>query len=167
MQNCAAIAVVFSTDKKSVLLVQRRDTPVWVLPGGGIDLEESPAEAAVRETLEETGVTVSATRLVAKYFPTNQMGRITYLYECELVSGSPGPTDEARQAVFHPLNKLPSAFFVIHQKWLQDALSKHPAPLEKPLEGVTYLQFIKFMVCHPWITFRYALSRLGLPWNSR
>jgi len=33
--------------------------PRWITPGGGIDSDESPIEAAVRELAEETGIRVS------------------------------------------------------------------------------------------------------------
>lgn len=33
--------------------------PRWLTPGGGIDSDESPSEAAVRELAEETGIRVS------------------------------------------------------------------------------------------------------------
>ena len=41
-----------------VILVKRRDCPVWVLPGGKIDDGETPEEAIIRETKEETGYDV-------------------------------------------------------------------------------------------------------------
>ena len=31
----------YSEDRKEILLIKRRDVPVWVLPGGGIDSGES------------------------------------------------------------------------------------------------------------------------------
>lgn len=50
---------------RSVLLVRRADNGEWSPITGIIDPEEEPARAAVRETLEETGVVAEATRLVS------------------------------------------------------------------------------------------------------
>ncbi|MFZ2776611.1 MAG: NUDIX domain-containing protein [Candidatus Rickettsiella isopodorum] len=38
---------------------------LWTLPGGWADVNESPAEAVIRETLEETGYVVKVSKLVA------------------------------------------------------------------------------------------------------
>ena len=39
-----------------ILLIRRTDNASWAMPGGGIDVGETPAQAAVREVLEETGI---------------------------------------------------------------------------------------------------------------
>ena len=54
-------------DAGKVLLIKRRDFQVWALPGGGIDAGESVAQAAVRETREETGLEVELQHLVGVY----------------------------------------------------------------------------------------------------
>ena len=51
----------------ALLLVQRRDSGVWELPGGRIDVGESAPQAAVRETAEEAGVAVRITGLVGLF----------------------------------------------------------------------------------------------------
>lgn len=51
----AAIGVVLDPDDR-ILLVRSSSTAEWTLPGGIIDPAEAPADAVVREVLEETGV---------------------------------------------------------------------------------------------------------------
>jgi len=56
-------AAIFNADGQ-ILLMQRADNARWCLPCGWVDPSESPAEAAVRETREETGLEVEVSRLV-------------------------------------------------------------------------------------------------------
>lgn len=53
----------------AILLQQRRDTGQWALPGGVQDIGESPAQCAVRECEEETGIIAEATGLLGVYSP--------------------------------------------------------------------------------------------------
>ena len=45
-----------STTQGKILLIRRTDNDNWAVPGGAVDLGESVAQAAVRETLEESGI---------------------------------------------------------------------------------------------------------------
>lgn len=62
----AASAVVVD-DEGRVLLQRRTDNGMWALPGGKMELGESLGDCAVRETFEETGVTVEVTGIVGTY----------------------------------------------------------------------------------------------------
>src|SRR5829696_2319921 len=55
--------VVFKGE--AVLLVRERDDGSWALPGGWIDVGESPSEAVIREVYEESGYRVRASKLLA------------------------------------------------------------------------------------------------------
>src|SRR5512146_2810265 len=61
-----ASAVVLN-DRGEVLLHRRSDNGLWWLPGGAVDPGEEPANAACRETWEETGVEVVPERVSGVY----------------------------------------------------------------------------------------------------
>ena len=62
-----AVNVVVVNDAAEILLIRRTDNGNWALPGGAIDLGESVAQAAVRETLEESGIECAITGIVGIY----------------------------------------------------------------------------------------------------
>ncbi len=55
----AAFATILD-EQGRMLLVHRRDLDIWERPGGGVDEGETPWEAVIRETREETGLQVVA-----------------------------------------------------------------------------------------------------------
>ena len=57
---------VFDTDGR-ILLVQRRDSDLWVLPGGIAEIGQTLAESALRELWEEAGLRGSVTRLLGVF----------------------------------------------------------------------------------------------------
>src|SRR4051794_39674047 len=101
-------ANVAVTDGEGRLLVIRRaDNDNWALPGGAMDCGETMAQAALRETKEETGIDCEITGLVGIY--TNPRHVILYTsdgevrQECSLVfaaravSGEPTPSSESSE----------------------------------------------------------------------
>lgn len=80
---CAGIMLVNKDGK--VFVGQRIDnkTEAWQMPQGGIDEGETPEDAAVRELLEETGITADHAEIIARsegeYFydlPEELIGKI-------------------------------------------------------------------------------------------
>ena len=57
-------AVVFN-EKDQILLIQEKVDGKWAMPGGWTDISYSPGEVAVKECMEEAGLKVKATRLLA------------------------------------------------------------------------------------------------------
>ena len=51
-----AIGCIVGNDKGEILLVQRKDSGVWLYPTGWADVGYSPAEVAMKEVEEETGI---------------------------------------------------------------------------------------------------------------
>jgi 8-oxo-dGTP pyrophosphatase MutT (NUDIX family) len=93
-------------DGERLLLTKRSDNGEWCLPGGGIDPGERPAEAAEREVLEETGLTVRATELLGVYsnpdvvvvYPDgNRVQIVGVLFRAESVDGVAGLSNEVTE----------------------------------------------------------------------
>lgn len=70
-QRAAGVLLVDSAGR---VLLQHRDTHAptgankWSLVGGGIEGDETPEDAAHRETLEETGLTITHPLILFKYY---------------------------------------------------------------------------------------------------
>ena len=62
-----SINVVVVNDAREILMIRRTDNGNWALPGGAVDLGESVAQAAARETLEESGIECMVTGIVGIY----------------------------------------------------------------------------------------------------
>jgi ADP-ribose pyrophosphatase YjhB (NUDIX family) len=102
--------VVFRDEE--ILLV--REPEGWSLPGGWVDVGESPAEATVREVLEESGYATRATKLLAlqdrdrQGYPPHAWHVWKVVFLCELEDGEQralgAETDDAR---FFALDRLP------------------------------------------------------------
>ncbi len=60
-----AIGAIVGNDAGEILLVQRGDSGIWLYPTGWADVGYSPAEVAVKEVLEETGIECEPVQLVA------------------------------------------------------------------------------------------------------
>jgi 8-oxo-dGTP pyrophosphatase MutT (NUDIX family) len=69
--------VIVVNSQGQILLIRRTDNGNWAVPGGGMDPGESITDTAVRETLEETGITCEITGLVGIYTSPRHVIRYT------------------------------------------------------------------------------------------
>jgi ADP-ribose pyrophosphatase YjhB (NUDIX family) len=62
-----SVTVVVIDGEDRILMVHKTDNDLWAFPGGGMDLGEYMADAAVREVKEETGLDVQIVGLIGIY----------------------------------------------------------------------------------------------------
>lgn len=104
-------AVVFKDNK--LLLAKETQDGLWSIPGGWADIGYSAAENAEKEVLEETGLEVKATRLLAltdrRKHPHPAMFLHVYkaFFWCELIGGELKPSIETSEVGFFGRNELP------------------------------------------------------------
>jgi 8-oxo-dGTP diphosphatase len=114
---CAFVAVRDIT--RRLLLVRRCDTGDWELPGGRVDPGESASDTAVRETAEESGITVEITGLVGIYTdpghvitePHTGLVRQPFAvcFHARPLSGSPGGDQtETSDALWFTIGDIPA-----------------------------------------------------------
>jgi ADP-ribose pyrophosphatase YjhB (NUDIX family) len=126
----SAAGIVYD-DEGRVLFVRQRPDGVWSTPGGSLEPEETPAEGAVREVREETGLETAVVRLlgviggpsfVVEYPNGDRSQYLSTVFECAVIGGTLRPDhDEVSEVAFLSLDE---ARAVITQPWLLDALPK-------------------------------------------
>ena len=63
----AAVIVEWGHSVGRILLIRRADNGLWAMPGGALEVGETPAEGVMREVFEETGVRCAAVALVGVF----------------------------------------------------------------------------------------------------
>lgn len=118
-----------------ILLVQERSDGRWAMPGGYADVGTSPAANAVKETWEEAGLRVEATRLYACYDqhhpahppPLHHFYKLHFL--CDAAPDDPAPGHEVADARFFAPDALPD--LSVNRTWAKDiarAFAHHADP---------------------------------------
>jgi 8-oxo-dGTP diphosphatase len=106
--EAGAGAIVWRGDE--VLLIQRGKAPrlgQWSIPGGRIEWGETPAEAAVRETAEETGCSIELVGLCGVASALFEDRHIVLIdYTARWLSGEPRAGDDAAAARFVPFGEI-------------------------------------------------------------
>ena len=91
-----SVSALIYDDLGRLLLVRQRDGDAWSTPGGAIEFDETPADAVVRETWEETGLLVSVAQIfgiyggrnfVVHYENGDEAQYVMIAFECAIRSG--------------------------------------------------------------------------------
>lgn len=134
MPTDSAVTVVLTPDRRCVLLVKRGDFRVWSLPGGRIEAGESWEQAAIRETLEETGYRVAIDRLVANYWRPQRPrgGDLQHSFEAHVLGGAARSDGLETVGVgFFPIDDLPRVTPPWVRAHVRDTLSNEGRVIER------------------------------------
>ena len=134
-----ATAAVVLDELGRVLLVLRNKPPHkgrWCLPGGFLEVDETPEAGCLRELAEETGLTGNVTDLVGLEMGENPQYKAVLVvgYHVVVTGGALKAGDDSDEACFFPLNEMPPVAFRSHRLLLQRALRSQP-PRNKRVAG--------------------------------
>ena len=159
-----AFGLVLDNNNNKLLLVKRKDYPIWVMPGGGVNFNETSEEAVMREVFEETGFKVKIVRKIAEYLISPS--RISHFFECSIVSGKPTPSKESSKVEFFDLSNLPEPTNPQIFDFLKDYILKEARIIKKPIPKITQEFMFKTVFKHPIIVVRYLLTKVGVRINT-
>lgn len=124
-----------------ILLVQEQADGKWSMPGGWADVGDRPSETAERETLEESGFVVRATKLVGA-FDANRGKKasmffhaVKLIFLCDLVGGEARSSMETLAVDFFDFDSLPP---LSEQRTNQRHLDEIRAHLHDPLRPTAF-----------------------------
>ena len=123
--NPKPVTSIIIPQNNKILMVQRALAPLtgyWCLPGGYINYGEQPADAAIRETKEETNLVVEVDRLVGVYAIDNDPRgyNIDIIYSGILIAGSVAPNEEVRNCEYFSIDDLPEQIAYKHRAAIND-----------------------------------------------
>jgi 8-oxo-dGTP pyrophosphatase MutT (NUDIX family) len=122
----ASGVVVHDADRGVLLLWRHRfitDSWGWEIPAGGVDVGETPEQAAAREVLEETGWRPGTLRPLATYHPSNGLNDQTFhLYVADGADYVGEPVDRSESERIEWVS-LPRVRTLVREGEVRDGLS--------------------------------------------
>ncbi|MEQ1911575.1 MAG: NUDIX domain-containing protein [Vicinamibacterales bacterium] len=126
-------------DAEGRLLVHQRPDGTWSLPAGAIEPGETPAQAVVRETLEETGLLVVPERVAAvvggescrvRNRDGHEIEYLVTVFECWISGGT----------LLHTSDETVAVMFVPPEDAMTRVVFRLPDDVYQPGRGTTYFQ---------------------------
>ncbi len=125
-----AVLLARENDQQHVLLILRGNPPfenMWALPGGYVDMDETTADAAMRELAEETGVEGMALQRLDVFdkvdrHPTERNISVAY-YALLNEKVEAKAHDDAKDVRWFNINELPDLAFD-HHDIIQSAIGR-------------------------------------------
>ncbi len=125
------------TEAGEAVLLRRGIEPgygSWAQPGGFLEVDETVSEAAIRETLEETGLLVQPGELVGLYSRL-EAAVVTLVFEAQIVGGELRETPEALEVRAFAPDAIPwdevafkTSYFALRD-WVE---TRHPGVTPPP-----------------------------------
>jgi 8-oxo-dGTP diphosphatase len=97
-------AATIVINEQGELLLIKGPRMGWEMPGGQVEEGESLKEAAIRETMEESGIEVEVTKFCGIFQNVNQSICNT-LFLAKPVGGTPTTSSESLEVGFFPINQ--------------------------------------------------------------
>src|SRR3989338_5396953 len=111
--------IIVTNSRNEILLTQRNDVPIWVIPGGHVEAKETGKAAAIRELYEETGLKIQVRVLIAEY-KNKYKNKCKHLYSGTVTGGKLIKNSEVRNIRWFSLSTLPHPMSLYEHEKISD-----------------------------------------------
>lgn len=126
----AVEAAVYDPDGR-ILMIRRKDSGLWAMPGGAVELGETPSQAVLREVFEETAIQAKPLAIVGVFDNWNERKNLSahifhvlFAARCEGLQVPVAQPEEILEASFiDTATALRLPLHAGHQSRLQAALT--------------------------------------------
>ena len=130
------VSTVPMTEAGELILIRRGFEPgrgLWAQPGGFLEIDETPTEGAVRETLEETGLLVAPGEIIGLYARL-EAAVVVLAYEARIAGGDIRTGPEALEVQPFAPEAIPWPEIAFKTTWwvLVDWMAKRRPDLPAP-----------------------------------
>ena len=105
--RASVAAMVFDEQGRILLFKHTYRKFEWGIPAGGLEYNEQPADAIVREFFEETGMQIQIEKLLTAV-SAREDHHISMIYLCKNLSGKFKESHEISEMKYFPVDKLPA-----------------------------------------------------------
>ncbi|MFB7188659.1 NUDIX hydrolase [Streptomyces sp. NPDC056230] len=120
-QHSVSVAGVVVREDGRLLAIRRADNGTWELPGGVLELDETPEAGVVREVLEETGIHVEVDELTGVYKNTTR-GIVALVFRCKPSGGTERTSAESTAVEWLTQEQISERMSEVYAIRLLDAL---------------------------------------------
>jgi 8-oxo-dGTP diphosphatase len=136
--HSVSVAAVVCNKAGQLLLIRRRDSGAWQIPGGQLRLGETIIEGLRREVLEETGYSVSA-RILTGVYKNIIEDVLALVFLCDVTDGYARTSSETSAVEWFDVDKMAELVEPSFSIRILDALRYHTCPAVRTHDGTREL----------------------------
>ncbi|MFI1470603.1 NUDIX hydrolase [Streptomyces wuyuanensis] len=119
--HSVSVAGAVMREDGRLLAIRRADNGTWELPGGVLELTETPEDGVAREVWEETGIHVEVDQLSGVYKNTTR-GIVALVFRCKPSAGTERTSDESTAVAWLTPEEVAERMSEVYAVRLLDAL---------------------------------------------
>ncbi|MBE0670261.1 MAG: NUDIX domain-containing protein [Anaerolineales bacterium] len=121
--RASVAAIIFDEQGRILLFKHTYRKFEWGLPAGGLEYNEQPDKAIVREFYEETGMQIEIERLLT-VVSAREDHNISMAYLCKIAGGEFKESHEISEIKYFPVNEMPAMMLTTEKELIKWAVKE-------------------------------------------